>query len=113
MDTVLRDLQFSLRSLRKDRAALWLSLLALAAVDFPPFGGIDTDFEIPGKTHTESWKGQMGFCDPEFFPTIGMRLLRGHLFTAADVASKRKVAVINQQLARKFFAGADPVGKTI
>jgi putative ABC transport system permease protein len=84
-----------------------------AAVDFPPFGGIDTDFEIPGKTHTESWKGQMGFCDPDFFPTIGMRLLRGHLFTAADVASKRKVAVINQQLARKFFAGADPVGKTI
>jgi hypothetical protein len=30
MDTVLRDLRFSLRSLRKDRAAVWLSLLALA-----------------------------------------------------------------------------------
>ena len=88
-------------------------LSVTAAVDFPPFGGVDTDFEIPGKTHTESWKGQMGFCDPDFFPTIGMRLLRGHLFTAADVANKRKVAVINQQLARKFFAGADPVGKTI
>jgi putative ABC transport system permease protein len=88
-------------------------LSVTAAVDFPPFGGIDTDFEIPGKTHTESWKGQMGFCDPDFFPTIGMRPLRGHLFTAADVASKRKVAVINQQLARKFFAGEDPVGKTI
>jgi putative ABC transport system permease protein len=88
-------------------------LSVTAAVDFPPFGGVETDFEIPGKTHTESWKGQMGFCDPDFFPTIGMHLLRGHLFTAADVASKRKVAVINQQLARKFFAGADPVGKTI
>ena len=84
-----------------------------AAVDFPPFGGIDTDFEIPGKTHIESWKGQMGFCDPDFFPTIGMRLLRGRLFTAADVASKRKVAVVNQQLARKFFSGEDPVGRTI
>jgi putative ABC transport system permease protein len=88
-------------------------LSVTAAVDFPPFGGIDTDFESPGKTHSESWKGQMGFCDPDFFPTIGMRLVRGHLFTAADVASKRKVAVVNQQLARKFFAGADPVGKTI
>ena len=30
MDTVLRDLRFSFRSLRKDRAALWLALLALA-----------------------------------------------------------------------------------
>jgi putative ABC transport system permease protein len=88
-------------------------LSVTAAVDFPPFGGIDTDFEIPGKTHTESWKGQMGFCDPDFFPTIGMRLVRGHLFTAEDVASKRKVAVVNQQLARKFFAGADPIGKAI
>jgi putative ABC transport system permease protein len=84
-----------------------------AAVDFLPFGGIHTDFEVPGKTHTESWKGRLGFCDPDFFPTIGMRVLRGHLFTAADVANKRKVTVINQQLARKFFAGQDPVGKTI
>lgn len=84
-----------------------------AAVDFPPFGGIDTDFEIPGKSHNDTWKGQMGFCDPEFFPTIGMRLLRGRLFSAAEVAGKRKVAVINQQLARKYFASEDPVGKTI
>ena len=88
-------------------------LSVTAAVDFPPFGGIDTDFEVPGKTHLESWKGQMGFCDPDFFPTIGMRLLRGHLFTAADVAAKRKVAVINQQLATKFFGQEDPLGKTV
>jgi putative ABC transport system permease protein len=84
-----------------------------AAVDFPPFGGVDTDFDVPGKNHIESWKGQVGFCDPGFFPTIGMRLLRGHLFTQADVSGKRKVAVVNEQLTRKFFPGQDPVGKML
>ena len=83
------------------------------AVDFPPFGRIDTDFEVPGKAHTETWKGQMGFCDPQFFPTIGMRLLRGRLLTDADITGKLKVAVANQQLANKFFPGEDPVGKSI
>ena len=84
-----------------------------AAVDFPPFGGINTDFEAPGKTHTQAWKGQMAFCDPQFFPTVGMRLLRGRILTAVDVSSKRKVVVVNQQLARTFFPGEDPIGKQI
>lgn len=84
-----------------------------AAVDFPPFGGIDTEFEVPGKAHTDSWNGQMSFCDPEFFPTIGMRLLRGRFLTATDITSKRKVTVINQQLAKKFFGREDPIGKQI
>lgn len=84
-----------------------------AAVDFPPFGGIDTDFEVPGKVHSDTWKGQMGFCDSEFFPTIGMRLLRGRLLTPTDVTGKRKVVVVNQQLAKKFFAGEDPFGRQI
>ncbi|HEX4169997.1 MAG TPA: ABC transporter permease [Bryobacteraceae bacterium] len=84
-----------------------------AAVDFPPFGGIDTDFEVPGKTHTQTWKGQMAFCDPQFFPTVGMRVLRGRLLTPADITGKRKVAVVNQQLARRFFPGEDPIGRQI
>ncbi len=84
-----------------------------AAVDFPPFGGIDTDFEVPGKSHTQTWKGQMAFCDPQFFPTIGMRLLRGRVLAPADLTAKRKVVVVNQQLAGKFFPGEDPIGKQI
>ncbi len=84
-----------------------------AAVDFPPFGGINTDFEAAGATHAEKWKGQMGFCDPQFFRTIGVRLLRGRLFSDADVAGKRKSVVVNQTLAAKFFPGADPIGKEI
>jgi putative ABC transport system permease protein len=84
-----------------------------AVVDFPPFGGINTEFEAAGKTHSEKWKGQMGFCDPQFFHTVGVRLLRGRFLTDADIVSKRKVAVVNQTLAAKFFPGADPIGQQI
>ena len=83
------------------------------ALDFPPFGGINTEFEVAGKTHKEKWTGQMGFVDADFLRTTGIRLLRGRALTAADLAGKRRVADINQALARKFFPGEDPIGKQI
>lgn len=86
---------------------------ATAALDFPPFGGIDTEFEVPGKTHSEKWKGQMGFVDDQFLRTLGLRLLRGRALTEQDVQGKRMVALINETLAKKYFAGDDPIGKQI
>ena len=50
---------------------------------------------------------------PDFFHTIRARLVEGRFFTAADDASKPRVAIINQTLARKYFPGEDPIGKTI
>ncbi len=86
---------------------------ASGALDFLPFGGPDTAFEIPGKTHTEKWTGQMGFVDANFFDTLGFRLLQGRLLTNADVTDMRKVVVINAALAGRYFAGENPIGKQI
>ncbi len=86
---------------------------ASADLDFPPFGGPNTDFEIAGRTHSEKFKGQMGFVDAQFFHTVGGRLLRGRFITEQDVLSKRKVVVINQALVAKYFPGEDPIGKQI
>ena len=86
---------------------------ASAALDFPPFGGVDTDFEAAGVTHSEKWKGQMAFVDTQFFSTVGTQLLRGRILTEADIAGKRKVAVVNHALVAKFFPGQDALGKQI
>jgi putative ABC transport system permease protein len=86
---------------------------ATAALDFPPFGGIDTDFEIPGKTHSEKWRGQMGFVDAQFIRTLGLRLLRGRALSEEDLQDKRKVTLINETLAKKYFPTEDPIGKQI
>ena len=86
---------------------------ASGALDFPPFGGINTDFQVAGKTHAEKWTGQMGFVDAGFFRTVGIRQLRGRFITEDDIQGKRKVVVVNETLARKFFPGEDPIGKQI
>jgi predicted permease len=51
---------------------------------------------------------------PEYFDTMGIRLLRGRVFTSLDdAASARHVAVINETMA-KFWAGdRDPIGVTL
>lgn len=83
------------------------------ALDFPPFGGINTDFDIAGKTHSDKWKGQLGFVDANFFSTLGVRLFRGRFLTEDDIVHNRKVVVINSAMAKKYFPGEDPVGKQL
>lgn len=46
-----------------------------------------------------------------YFTTLGARLLRGRYFSDAEDASKPRVVVINQTLARQYFPGEDPIGK--
>ncbi len=101
------------RELRARLSALPGVASASTALDFPPFGGINTDFNVAGKTHSEKWQGQMGFVDTQFFPTVGVRLLRGRFLSEDDVLNKRKVVVINEALAKKAFPGEDPIGKRI
>jgi macrolide transport system ATP-binding/permease protein len=48
-----------------------------------------------------------------FFTTIQARLLQGRYFTEFDDASKPRVVIINQTLAKKYFPGEDPIGKKI
>jgi macrolide transport system ATP-binding/permease protein len=49
----------------------------------------------------------------EYFATLKARLLRGRYFSDAEDDSKPKVVVINQELARKYFPGEDPIGRKI
>jgi len=50
---------------------------------------------------------------PDYFTTLQARLMRGRFFTVEDDATKPKVVIINQALARKYFPGEDPIGKRI
>jgi predicted permease len=49
----------------------------------------------------------------KFFTTLHAQLLRGRHFTETDDASKPKVMIINEALAKKYFPGEDPIGKKI
>jgi macrolide transport system ATP-binding/permease protein len=46
-----------------------------------------------------------------FFATLQAKLIRGRFFTDSEDASKPRVAIINQTLAREYFPDEDPIGK--
>jgi predicted permease len=48
---------------------------------------------------------------PSFFETIGDRIVMGRPIVDADNATGRRVAVINEAFARKFFPNANPIGQ--
>ncbi|HEX3747005.1 MAG TPA: ABC transporter permease [Bryobacteraceae bacterium] len=56
--------------------------------------------------------GSMNLVSPGYFATMQTPLLRGRDFGPADTAESPHVAILNEQAAREFFPGADPVGKT-
>jgi len=50
---------------------------------------------------------------PEYFQTMGIRLLQGRSFTEADGPQSPKVAVINETMARRFWPNENPIGKRV
>lgn len=48
---------------------------------------------------------------PDFFKTMGTRLLQGRFFSTADGPDVPPVAIINEAMARRSWPGGDPVGK--
>ena len=79
----------------------------------PPYGGIGTDIDISGKTHSERWEAIYQLCSDGYFTTLGLKIVRGRALSAAEVSSARHVAVINQTFVNKYFAAENPIGRQI
>jgi len=48
---------------------------------------------------------------PDYFEATRTPILRGRAFTAADAAASLPVAIVNETTARRYWPGADPIGK--
>jgi predicted permease len=73
-----------------------------------------TNFRVMG----QRWDGQRDKVlqretSADYFRTLQARLIAGRFYTEADDLSRPRVAVINRALAKRFFAGEDPLGRTI
>jgi predicted permease len=64
--------------------------------------------EPPAKENTSAgWARVM----PRFFETIGAKIVLGRPITEDDTEATRKVAVINEAFAKRFFKGQNPIGR--
>jgi len=93
-------------------------VVSVGAVHLLPFGGSNWSPELvvegreiaPGVPTPEvDWR----VATPEYFRTVGIALRRGRMFTAADDSGAPRVAVISEAVARRDFAGADPLGRRV
>jgi predicted permease len=50
---------------------------------------------------------------PEYFATLGTRMVRGRGIEAADVARTRRVMVIGQSMAATLWPAQDPIGRCV
>lgn len=83
----------------------------------PLFGGGDglTPFLIAGRGWRRDAAPGVAWYDagPNYFPTLGLPLLRGRLFEESDRADGPTVVVINQAMARHYWQDQNPIGSTI
>ena len=55
----------------------------------------------------------LNLLSPGWFATYGTRILAGRDFDSRDVAGGPPVAIVNQAFAKKYFGGANPIGRLI
>jgi putative ABC transport system permease protein len=56
---------------------------------------------------------EVRIATPDYFRTVGIPLKRGRGFTADDGPEAPQVALLSESAVRRFFAGEEPIGRTI
>jgi putative ABC transport system permease protein len=74
----------------------------------------DGHFNIEGRQEeSKSADADYAVVSPGYLSAMRIPLLRGRDFNDGDTENGRHVAVINQEMARVYFPGADPIGQRI
>lgn len=83
----------------------------------PAQGGVNnTTFVVDGYTPPKGANMNLATATQvtgNFFPAMGIPLLRGRFFTGADKHGSQLVVIVNHRLAEHFWPGQDPIGKRL
>jgi putative ABC transport system permease protein len=89
-------------------------------IDDLPFGttvtGVVSPFYIPGQPEPAPGREPVlraQLVSPGYFRTMEIPLVRGRDFDPHDTIESRKVVIVNQALADRYFPGQNPIGKTL
>jgi putative ABC transport system permease protein len=93
-------------------------VVAAALLNMAPFTGATAgwDGRFVARGSASADRGpvlNMAVVGSGYFRSLDLPVLRGRGFTDADREGSPRVAVVSQQVARRFWPGQDPVGKQI
>ncbi|HXB26431.1 MAG TPA: ABC transporter permease [Gemmatimonadaceae bacterium] len=92
--------------------------VAAAAAFGVPFGdvGARSTLHITGRPPDPPDHKSVAYVQivtPKYFSAMGIPVRRGRTFTDGDRPGGHQVIVVNESLAKQYFAGEDPIGKTM
>jgi predicted permease len=101
----------SVRELPGVRAAGLTRNPPLGLGDFGALAFVPDGLAMPAGR--DSFTAALDTVDPGFFAAMGIDLVRGRAFTAADDVAAPRVAIVNERFAERYFPGADAVGRRL
>ena len=108
-----RELAGFYRPLLQRLSALPGVVAATETSTLPPYGGIRSEIDVPGRTDAEKRTALFQLCSEEYFATLRIRFVEGRPFSESEVEGARKLAVVNQSFALKYLRGASPLGSSV
>jgi putative ABC transport system permease protein len=75
------------------------------------FFAVEVEGHTPDKNHP--WRSGAYGVQRDYFRTLGIRQVAGRDFTAHDDANAPPVVVINEEFARRYLPGENPLGKRV
>src|SRR5262249_24070317 len=87
-----------------------------ATQSLPMIGDFILGFVIQGRppaTRADERSTNYYSVTPGYFKAMGIKLLRGRLFTEHDGPDSQRVAIINETMAKKYLSDTDPIGQHI
>jgi predicted permease len=79
-------------------------------------GGATQKVVVPGYAlppGEEALNIRFNIVEPDYFETMGTRIVKGRPFSAADTRTGPGVMLINQTMANEFWPAADPIGRHV
>jgi predicted permease len=105
-------LEYKRQLLERIRALPGVSSAAEAAVVPVSGSGINDDVWMSGSDKAKSKSSWFNYVTKDFFNALGTPLLSGRDFGESDTPTSPRVAIVNQEFARKLTAGQNPVGRS-
>ncbi|MBN8727568.1 MAG: ABC transporter permease [Xanthomonadales bacterium] len=104
-------LESAVHDLLREAAAL-PGVRHVATADLAPFSGGDTfaQAQVPGQDGLQQLRTRT--VSPDYFATLGMPLLQGRGFDAAD-ANGASPAVVDESYVRRYLGSGDPGGASV